>query len=66
MGRVLTGGCDNWIAVTVNLYKASKSWVRMSRILVREGADPKLLGHFFKAVVQAVLLFRAETWALTH
>ena len=34
----------------------------------REGADPKIVGHFFKAVlqavVQAVLLFGAETWVL--
>ena len=29
----------------------------MSRILIWEEADPKVLGHFFKAVVQAVLLF---------
>ena len=37
----------------------------MSRILIREGADSKVSGHFFKAVVQAVLLFGAEAWVLT-
>ena len=36
----------------------------MSRILSREGADKKVSGNFFKAVVQAVLLFGAETWVL--
>ena len=35
------------------------------QILIREGEDPKVLGHFHKAVVQAVLLFGAETWVLT-
>ena len=29
----------------------------MSIILSREGANPKVSGHFFKAVVQVVLLF---------
>ena len=37
----------------------------MSRILIREVADPKVLGHFFKVVTQAVLMFGAETWVLT-
>ena len=31
----------------------------------REGADKRVSGNFFKAVVQAVLLFGAETWLLT-
>ena len=37
----------------------------MLMILSREGADPKVLGHFFKAVVQAVFFFGTETWVLT-
>ena len=37
----------------------------MSRVLIREGADSKVLGHFFKAVVQVALLFGAEAWVLT-
>ena len=68
LGRVMTAGDDDWAAVTGNLQKAGKSWGRMSRILRREGADPKIVGHFFKAVlqavVQAVLLFWSETWVL--
>ena len=31
----------------------------------REGVDPKVSGHFYKAVTQAVLLFGEETWVLT-
>ena len=58
MGRVLTEGYDNCLAVEGNLHKTRKRWVRMLWILSREGADPKVSGHFFKAVVQAVLLFR--------
>ena len=35
------------------------------RILSQEGTDQKLSGHFFKAVVQAVLVLGEETWILT-
>ena len=34
------------------------------RILSREGAYKRVSVNFFKAVVQAVLLFWAETWVL--
>ena len=65
LGRVLMDGEDDWIAVLDNLGKARDSWGRLSRILSREGADPKVLGNFYKAVAQAVLLFGAQTWVLT-
>ena len=65
LGRVMTAGDDNWPVVAGNLVKARKSWGRLSRILTREGADRRVLGNFFKAVLQAVLLFGAETWVLT-
>ena len=51
-----------WQAI---LQKLRNSWVQMSRIFSREGADPKVLGHFFKALVQAVLLFGGDAWVLT-
>ena len=37
MGRVLTEGYEDWLEVEGNLQKARKSWVNMSRILIREG-----------------------------
>ena len=61
----MTAGDDDWPAVVDNLQKARKSWGRLLWILIREGEDPKVLGHFFKAVTQAVLLFGAYTWVLT-
>ena len=62
---MLRAGDDDWLAAVGNLGKAIKSWGRLSRILIRDGADPKVLGHFYKEVAQAVLLFGAETWVLT-
>ena len=65
LGRVLTAGDYDWLAVLGNLGKVRKCWGRLSQILSREGADPKMSGHFYRAVSQAVLLFGAETWVLT-
>ena len=65
LGRVLTVGEDNWLVVVGNLVKAQRSWGRLSQVLGREGADPKASQMFYTAVVQAVLLFGAETWVLT-
>ena len=65
LGRVLTAGDDDWLAVAGNLQKEQKSWGRLYQILIREGSDPKVSGKFYEAVAQAVLMFRAETWILT-
>ena len=65
LGRVFMAGDGNWTEVSGNLQKARKSWVWIPIILSREGEDSKVLDNFFKAVVQAVFLFGAETWFLT-
>ena len=65
LGRVMKAGDDNWLAVVGNLVKSRKSWGRLLRILNREGAENKVSGNFFKEMVQAVILFWAETWVLT-
>ena len=64
LGQVMTAGDDDWLAVVGNLGNARKSWGRISWILSREGSDPKVSGHFFKAVLQAVLMFGEVTWVL--
>ena len=45
--------------------KARKKWARISHFLGREGADAKKLVIFYKALVQAVLLFVSEMWVVT-
>ena len=45
--------------------QAMKVWSRMARILSREGAAPRVSGFFFKDLIQAVPLFREETWVVT-
>ena len=65
LGRVVTAGGGKWTKVSGNLSKASKIWMRMTMILSREGAYMKVSGLLFKAVIQVVLLFGADTWVLT-
>ena len=65
LGRILTEGYDDWPAVAGNLAKARKSWGRLQGILSREGATKRVSGNFFKAVVQQVLMFGAETWVVS-
>ena len=61
----MTEGDDNWPAVAGNLVKARKSWGRLQGFISREGATKRVSGNFFKAVVQQVLLFGAETWVVS-
>ena len=60
LGRVLIVADDNWPVVVGNLKKPWKRWAWMTRILVREGANPRVLGVFFEVLVQAVLIFLSE------
>ena len=64
LGQVMTVGDDNWPVVTGNIVKERKIWGRLSRILSREGADKRVPGNFFKALMQAVLPLGSETWVL--
>ena len=52
LGRTLKAGDDDWPVVAGNLGKARKSWGRLKRVLRRKGADKRVPGNFFKAVVQ--------------
>ena len=66
LGRLLTATDDDWPAVAGNIRKARLSWGRLSRVLGREEADPKVSQSFYTAVTQKVLLFGEETWVLTR
>ena len=65
LARVLKDSDDNWPVVVGNLRKARKRWERMLGILGCEGEYPRTYGNFYKAVVQATLLFGAESWAIS-
>ena len=65
LGIILTATDNDWPAVVGNLGKERRSWGCLSRVLDREGADPKVSWASYIAVTQAVLLFGLETWVLT-
>jgi len=65
LGRWMTADDTDDRAVRENISKARARWGQLCRLLTRQGASTRVMGHFYKATVQAVLLFGAETWSLT-
>jgi hypothetical protein len=65
LGRPLSSHGDDWAALRKNLDKARLRWALISRVLARERATPRVSAMFYKAAVQAVLLYSCETWSIT-
>ena len=65
LGRVLLAVDDNWPAVVNNFSIECKEWVRLNRVLSRNGVNDRTLIHIYLAVVQSVILYGSETWVIT-
>ena len=65
LGRLISFDDADNQAMWSNLKKAQGCWARVSRVLRAENATPKTCGMFYKATVQAVLLYGSETWSLS-
>ena len=65
LGRQLTMEDTDARTIRANLKKARRAWARVHRVLRGENASPRVCGLFYKATVQAVLLFGSETWNVT-
>ena len=52
---------NDWAAVRWNIWKARQIWGRLGKLLRQEGDNPIILVEFYCALVQAVLIFGAET-----
>ena len=48
-----------------NIKKARGTWARISKVLGTESASSRICGMFYRATVQAILLYGNETWNLT-
>ena len=48
LGQAMTAVDDDWPAVIGNLQREKNSWGQLSRILIREGVDLKVSGHFLR------------------
>ena len=65
LGRTLRYDNSDTQATRDNLWKARRVWGRLSRVMRAENASPWVCDLFYKATVQAVLLFGSETWNVT-
>ena len=65
LGRMLSSTDDDWTVVERNLWKARGKRGRLAKILGRDRADRIMVGRFYVALLQAVILFGSKTWVLT-
>jgi hypothetical protein len=66
LGRLLAQDNDDVPAVRQQIRKARGTWARISQVLRRENAAPRVAAKFYKAVVLSVLLYGSKTWNLTE
>ena len=65
LGHLLAQDGDNAQVIRQQLRKARSVWARVGQVLRGENVGPRIATKFYKAVVQAVLLYGSETWNLT-
>jgi hypothetical protein len=65
LGRVLADDDDDTASIVGNIKKARQRWNCIANILKREGANAKTMAKIYMAVVQAVLLYGADSWAVS-
>ncbi len=65
LGCMLSQDGDDAHAVWTYILKTRKCWAQIGKVLRSENASPRVCRYFYKAVVQAVLLFGSGSWNLT-
>jgi hypothetical protein len=65
LGRILQANDLDHEAIMARLKKARACWGRISRILNHDGIRAYTMARFYLAIVQAVLLYGAETWVIS-
>ena len=65
LGRILMYDDNDIHDDHSNLNKACTFWRRISNVLQRKNMSPKVYGMFYKATIQAVLLYGSKSWNLT-
>ena len=65
LGRILDEQDDDSRFIMTQLNKARSRWWHMVKILKRKGADLFQMGRFYVELVEAVLLYGAESWTIT-
>lgn len=65
LGRYLKATIRDDLAVHSNITKARLQWNRISPVLRAHSFPNRIKGLFYKAIVQDILLFGADSWTLT-
>ncbi len=65
LGRLIAYDDAKNQAMQLNLRKARGCWARILHVLRAENPTARTCGMFYKATVQAVLLYGSETWNLS-
>ena len=66
MGRILKENDNDTECINQQLGRARQKWNALAKILKQEGANAKTMAKFYMAVVQAVLLYGADSWTITE
>jgi len=66
LGRWLADDDDDTFSIMDNLKKARQKWNCLALILKREGANAICMARFYMVIVQAVLLYGADSWTVTE
>jgi hypothetical protein len=62
LGRLLAQDDDDIQAIRNQMQKARGTWAHVGQVLRAENVPPRIAVKFYKAVVQAVLLYSSKTW----
>jgi hypothetical protein len=67
LGRVLQEHDNDDVAVDRQNERAQTTWGRVGKVLAaKKGVDCSIMGYFYKAIIQAVLLYGSESWTITE
>ena len=66
LGRYLSYDNNDSYCIDYNIKKARQQWNCIARLLKREGASASIMAKFYITIVQAVLLFGADSWTVTR
>ena len=65
LGRIISENDNDSNCIDYNLRKARQQWNSIAKLLKREGANAACMARFYMTVVQAVLLYGADSWTIT-
>ena len=65
LGRFFTDNDNDSVCIQENIKNARKRWNCIGKILKAEGASAKCMAKFYITIVQAVLLYGADSWVVS-